>query len=81
MGDLRYVKFSLKRSELYISVSYEGSRLDDEEFLECNCQFQCVVNQGRKERVGGRSDVNIRQTLVVSRLTISMRANFTDESV
>jgi hypothetical protein len=52
MGDLRYVKFSLKRSELYISVSYEGSRLGDEEFLECNCQFQCVVNQGRKESWG-----------------------------
>ena len=30
MGELRYVRLSLKRSELNI---YEGSRLDDEGFL------------------------------------------------
>ena len=33
MGELRYVRLPLKRLKLYISVSYEGSRLDDEGFL------------------------------------------------
>ena len=30
MGELRCVRLSLKTSELNISVSYEGSRLDNE---------------------------------------------------
>ena len=72
MGDLRYVRFSSKRPEPHVFVSRKQA---DSELgmrdLECSCQFECIINHGRKERVGVGQTID----MAVSRLTISMRGN------